>query len=90
MPAKSSQVRNSQRYVARLKMQIIKCWKLIQTWKGYDNISRIAKMLSLYHRLYEKKARTSQTSLDRYFTKKQIMLILTIPNVLNHSLLSIY
>lgn len=48
-------------------------------------------MLSPYHMLYEKKVRTIQTSLDRYFfTKKQNTLILNVPNVLNHNLLSKY
>lgn len=54
-------------------------------------MSKVEKMLSLYHMFYEKKVRTIQTSLDRYFfTKKQNTLILNVPNVLNHNLLSKY
>lgn len=72
---KTSHKRSSQRYTT-MKMQRIKCWKLIQTYKEKWSFTKTEKMLAPYWNLYEKKQSTVQTPLDKFFffffTKKTL------------------
>lgn len=62
---------NAQRYFTTLEVQMIKCWKLIQTQK-YENQPRHRKdLLELYPKFYEGKASIVQTTLVRFLQRNK-------------------
>jgi len=71
--------------IERAKNKVLESWSKLR--KKYNKPPRHQRNDS-NHELYNEKASTVHTTLEKYFTKKEITLVLIMPNALNYSVLN--